>query len=612
MRLWLGFKTFKAVSSPSTAYWSRNTQPTLTASSLVLHRAATAPHIFPCRLFNSCKMLQAPAKELDDQLLPVSLLCGFLGAGKTTLMKHILETKHAEEDFRCAVIVNDMAALNIDKDLIDQSALIQTDPNKPMEPTDTVIAMQNGCFCCTLQSDLVAQIIELANKKMFNYMLIEASGVSEPSQIAPLFSPCDDGHDHAQAHTTGPQLSELARLDTCVTVIDAAEFFSNLASMKNYEEGEKKGSITELMMEQVEFSNVVVLNKIDLVNKEQQADILDRIENLNPKAKVLKSCQSKINVMEILNTRLYNEEDITANSVFAEASRVKATETVKVEPEKTESCCAKSVEKEGKKCCASKKAKVGQEIDTGMSQIILGVVGNNKEMTRHEKRFGINSFIYRSRRPFHPGRLHDSFFDPFFMYELRKESDQGDTASESDLEKLQTNAAEKQEKRLAVMGELMRSKGFIWIATSQFFMGAWQQAGNVLRVMPARPWLCEMRERWEGTPYEPMALKEMQNENGEEYPYGDRMQEIVFIGKDLNHELIQTLLDNCLLTDQEMEMGPRKWQESWYDSDDKIQLPTIFEPQVATVIEYDDVTGDEIQHPTIVQPQIATVIEYNG
>merc|ERR1711872_505205 len=112
------------------------------------------------------------------------------------------------------------------------------------------------------------------------------------------------------------------------------------------------------------------------------------------------------------------------------------------------------------------------------------------------------------------------------------------------------------------------------IATSQFFMGAWQQAGNVLRVMPARPWLCEMRERWEGTPYEAMALKELQQENGEEWPYGDRMQEVVFIGKDLNHELIQTLLDNCLLTDQEMEMGPRMWQESWYDTEDKIRLPT--------------------------------------
>ena len=111
------------------------------------------------------------------------MLCGFLGAGKTTLLKHVLETKHEEKDFRCAVIVNDMAALNIDKTLIDQSALVQS---------DEVIAMQNGCFCCTLQSDLVDQIVSLTKQRKFNYMLIEASGVSEPSQIAPLF----DLHEH--------------------------------------------------------------------------------------------------------------------------------------------------------------------------------------------------------------------------------------------------------------------------------------------------------------------------------------------------------------------------------------------------------------------------------
>ena len=132
-------------------------------------------------------------------------------------------TKHAEENLKCAVIVNDMAALNIDKSLIDQSALVQS---------DEVIAMQNGCFCCTLQSDLVEQIISLANKKMFNYMLIEASGVSEPSQIAPLFDLCDDEHDHETEHKEGPQLGEVARLDTCVTVVDAAEFYSNLDSME--------------------------------------------------------------------------------------------------------------------------------------------------------------------------------------------------------------------------------------------------------------------------------------------------------------------------------------------------------------------------------------------
>ena len=127
----------------------------------------------------------------------MSLLCGFLGAGKTTMMKHILETKHEDPAFRCAVIVNDMAALNIDKSLIDQSALVQS---------DEVVAMQNGCFCCTLQSDLVDQIISLTKKRKFNYMLIEASGVSEPSQIAPLF----DLHEHdpddpeAADHEHGP------------------------------------------------------------------------------------------------------------------------------------------------------------------------------------------------------------------------------------------------------------------------------------------------------------------------------------------------------------------------------------------------------------------------
>ena len=157
-----------------------------------------------------------------NDLVPVTLLCGFLGSGKTTLLKHVLETKHGEEDFKCAVIVNDMAALNIDKSLIDQSALVQS---------DEVIAMQNGCFCCTLSNDLVDQIKDLASKNMFNYMLLEASGVSEPSQIAPLFDLCDDNHNHAEAHTEGPQLGEVARLDTCVTVIDGAEFHNSLDSM---------------------------------------------------------------------------------------------------------------------------------------------------------------------------------------------------------------------------------------------------------------------------------------------------------------------------------------------------------------------------------------------
>jgi len=471
------------------------------------------------------------------------------------LLKHVLETKHAEEGFKCAVIVNDMAALNIDKSLIDQSALVQT---------DEVIAMQNGCFCCTLQSDLVEQIIELAEKKIFNYMLIEASGVSEPSQIAPLFEPCDDEHDHEEEHEEGPQLSDVARLDTCVTVVDAAEFYNNLESMDVYEEGEVESTIAELMMEQVEFSNVVVLNKQDLVSEDQQRDILDRISLLNPKAKVVKSRQSKIDVMEILNTNLFNRADMEEDSVMTSATRVAAVE--KFEPET--SCCVVSVDEGKTKCCKSK-ATNGQLVDSGKSQVSLGVLQNNtKQLTRHETRFGITSFVYRARRPFHPSRLYDQFLDAFFI--LRYEEEEGPELR-SHLKNLQTLAASKQDKRVKMMGELLRSKGFIWIASSNSIMGAWQQAGNILRCDGEGQWMCESTKMWEGTVSEPLVRKDMIQENGEEYPYGDRRQELVFIGMGLNHGAIQNALDQCLLNDEEMNMGPEKWEESMA-SEDKIQL----------------------------------------
>ena len=262
------------------------------------------------------------------------------------------------------------------------------------------------------------------------------------------------------------------------------------------------------MMEQVEFSNVVILNKTDLVNEEQQMDILDRISILNPKVKVLKSYQSKINVMAILNTKMYSKEDMTENSVIAEALKVKeATEKA----EEIENCCEKTLNEEGIKCC-KKKARNGQEIDSGLSKIILGVVSNNKEMTRHEKRFGITSFIYRARRPFHPGRLYDYFLDPFFIFHGSRKEEIEET---SKLEKLQKDAGLKQERRSKHLGGLMRSKGYVWIATSQYFMGAWQQAGNVLRVKPNRPWLCEIRHMWEGSPSEEVVKKELLQENGE-------------------------------------------------------------------------------------------------
>merc|ERR1711923_43782 len=246
---------------------------------------------------------QTQTPEAENRV-PVTLLCGFLGSGKTTLLKHILETKHDEEDFKCAVIVNDMAEINIDKSLIDQTSLIQSD--------EAMVGMQNGCICCTLQSDLVAQIIQLTQKKKFNYILIEASGVSEPHEIAPLFEV--EKHDHEEDEDVDhdhskPQLGEVARLDTCVTLIDSADFYNNLSSMKIYDQCDVVGTIAELMMDQVEFANVIILNKGDLVNEEQKADLDQKIALLNPQAKVLKSVHAKVNVLELLNTKLYKDKE---------------------------------------------------------------------------------------------------------------------------------------------------------------------------------------------------------------------------------------------------------------------------------------------------------------
>ena len=219
------------------------------------------------------------------------MLCGFLGSGKTTLLKHILETKHDDEDFKCAVIVNDMAELNIDKNLIDHTNLIQSE--------EAMIGMQNGCICCTLQSDLVEQIVGLTQKKTFNHILIEASGVSEPHEIAPLFDLAEHEHENAdeaaECEALAPgaheqvQLGEVARLDTCVTMIDSADFYNNLCSMKTYDNCDVVGTIAELMMDQVEFANVIVLNKGDLVSEQQQVDLEEKVTLLNNKAKIVKT-----------------------------------------------------------------------------------------------------------------------------------------------------------------------------------------------------------------------------------------------------------------------------------------------------------------------------------
>ena len=384
--------------------------------------------------------------------LPVSSLCGFLGAGKTTLLKHILESKHSEDDaFKCAVIVNDMAEVNIDKALIDQTALIQS---------DEVIPMQNGCVCCTLQSDLVDQIIGLAKKKCFDYMIIEASGVSEPSQIAQLFANCENHEDHApeEAHEA---LNEFARLDTCVTVVDCGDFFSNLTTVK---EGPTKESFPQLLVEQIEYANVVILNKTDLVNKAQLQDIQEQVSILNPRARILASQNSKIDVMQVVNTGLYKAED------FEETTQ-KIEKDQKVEEIWQKPCCLKKTQKGQVACCKPKP----RHLDTGMSQVFLC---KSAVQTRHETRFGITSFLYQARRPLHPVRFDERVVQRFFVFHTGS----GKNLTEEQILQRQKEASQKQKLRSKEMGTLLRSKGFLWIANRHDLRTIYSQAGNVLSI----------------------------------------------------------------------------------------------------------------------------------
>ena len=201
---------------------------------------------------------------------------------------------------------------------------------------------------------------------------------------------------------------------------------------------------------------------------------------LNPKEKIVKTVQSKINVMDILDTRLYAANKETKD-FWVTASKVAAEEKEKFEAE-MEDCCQKTLTNEGKKCCKSNKDKL---LDMGPSQVQLEVVKRNLPMTRHEKRFGITFFVYTSRRRFHPARqaqliLEPYFVEPDFMDDSEEADENKISAEEKEvrLKALQKTAAEKQKRRKEGMGDLLRSKGFIWLATSNTLMGGWQQVSS--------------------------------------------------------------------------------------------------------------------------------------
>lgn len=387
---------------------------------------------------------------LQNHKLPVTVLSGFLGAGKTTVLSHILNNR---QDKKVAVIVNDMSEINIDSAIVQNEVSLNRSEEKLVE-------MSNGCICCTLREDLLEEVNRLAKDGKFDYLVIESTGISEPLPVAETFTFADE---------SGQSLSDVANLDTMVTVVDAVNFLKDYDQAKYLQDTEEslgeadERSVADLLVDQVEFADVILISKTDLVSDTDVERLTAILKTLNTDARIIPITQGKIDLDEVLNTGLFDFE--------------KAQEA------------------------------------PGWLKEMRG------EHVPETEEYGIGTFSYVARRPFHP--------EKFYQFLHNTEA----------------------------YGKLIRSKGYFWLASRPHFAGQWSQAGGIAHYgFAGMFWKAVPEENWPSDSESLAFIKEQWVE-----PFGDMRQELVFIGQSLDKVNITKALDDCLLTEEEVLRGKSYW-----------------------------------------------------